>query len=244
MLEHGLLERRGPLPTIAEVLAYKHSGDGASRPRRLRGAPEDRRGDRADAALRDLAAARRPRAPAESLTDVIGSLNERGLLDRIFRDPDALGEDVTGAMDPPLHAVERPTRSTRSTPISATSGRRCVVVRDGKPEAVLTRSDLLEYLAHRRSAGRARLRLARQRDRPARGARRHRAPRRRPVVALEDMAQGGPQPVECLGTAADGDARVVMGNSDAVLLDRRLGAGAAPSGTCPARLDARAALDP
>ena len=30
MLEHGLLERRGPLPTIDEVLAFKHADDGAT----------------------------------------------------------------------------------------------------------------------------------------------------------------------------------------------------------------------
>ena len=45
-------------------------------------------------------------APAESLADVIGSLNERVLLDRIFRDPDALGEEVAAAMQPPLGAVD------------------------------------------------------------------------------------------------------------------------------------------
>ena len=46
------------------------------------------------------------RDPPASLTDVIGSLNERGLLDRVFRNPDSLGEEVAGAMDPPLHAVD------------------------------------------------------------------------------------------------------------------------------------------
>ena len=39
------------------------------------------------------------------------------------------------------------------------------------------------------------------------------------VVALGDMAQGGPQPVECLALLRAVDARVVMGNSDAFLLD-------------------------
>ena len=28
MLEHGMLERRGALPTIAEVVAYTHGADG------------------------------------------------------------------------------------------------------------------------------------------------------------------------------------------------------------------------
>ena len=45
-------------------------------------------------------------APVETLADVIGSLNERALLDRVFRNPDALGEDVAAAMQPPLAAVD------------------------------------------------------------------------------------------------------------------------------------------
>jgi predicted phosphodiesterase len=39
------------------------------------------------------------------------------------------------------------------------------------------------------------------------------------VVALGDMAQGGPQPVECLELLRSAEARVVLGNSDAFLLD-------------------------
>jgi len=44
------------------------------------------------------------------------------------------------------------------------------------------------------------------------------------VVALGDMAQGGPQPGECLELLRAADARVVMGNSDAFLLDSEAGA--------------------
>jgi cystathionine beta-synthase len=83
---------------------------------------------------------------------VIGSLNERSLLDRIFRDPDALGEEVAAAMGPPLPAVDagRPVEEVFS---DLTGGGAAVVVaRGSKPAAVLTRSDLLEYLA-RGSAG-------------------------------------------------------------------------------------------
>jgi putative phosphoesterase len=44
------------------------------------------------------------------------------------------------------------------------------------------------------------------------------------VVALGDMAQGGPQPAECLEFLRAANARVVMGNSDAFLLDPEAGA--------------------
>ena len=91
------------------------------------------------------------RDPPASLTDVIGSLNERGLLDRVFRNPDSLGEDVAGAMDPPLHAVDAG-ESVRDVYGSlAGTGAAVLVARSGAPAAVLTRSDLLEYLAHGRA---------------------------------------------------------------------------------------------
>ena len=44
------------------------------------------------------------------------------------------------------------------------------------------------------------------------------------VVALGDMAQGGPQPVECLELLRGVEAEVVLGNSDAFLLDPDAGA--------------------
>jgi predicted phosphodiesterase len=44
------------------------------------------------------------------------------------------------------------------------------------------------------------------------------------VVAHGDMAQGGPQPAECLELLRSAGARVVLGNSDAFLLDPDAGA--------------------
>jgi cystathionine beta-synthase len=86
----------------------------------------------------------------DSLADVIGSLADRDLLERVFRDADALHEDVASAMQPPLATVEA---SASLDDVFATlTGRTnaVVVARDGKPVGVLTRSDLLEYLAHSR----------------------------------------------------------------------------------------------
>ncbi len=106
MLEHGFLERTAPVPTVSELLHTKRRRRGA-RARDDRGAPQGRRGDRADAALLDLAAAGGARRqPPDSLADVIGSLQDRDLLDRVFKNPDALHENVAEAMQPPLAAVE------------------------------------------------------------------------------------------------------------------------------------------
>jgi predicted transcriptional regulator len=81
---------------------------------------------------------------------MIGSLNERVLLDRVFRNPDSLGEEVALAMQPPLAAVELGDTVDQVFSDLRDQRQAVVVARHGRPEAVLTRSDLLEYLAHRR----------------------------------------------------------------------------------------------
>jgi cystathionine beta-synthase len=150
MLEHGLLERKGAPDTVEQVLRFKHAENGVpdlvvcEAHQKLGAAIElmQRYG------ISQLPVVRH--APAESLADVIGSLNERVLLDRIFRDPDALGEEVAAAMQPPLGAVDLHDTVDQVFSDLREQRQAVVVARDGKPEAVLTRSDLLEYLAHRR----------------------------------------------------------------------------------------------
>src|SRR5207248_11259841 len=94
--------------------------------------------------------------PVDSLADVVGSIRERGLLDRVFRSPEALGEDVAAAMEPPLPAVE--IGEPVETVFADLSGESpaVVVARAGRPVGVLTRTDLLDYLAHDRGGDGAR----------------------------------------------------------------------------------------
>ena len=89
---------------------------------------------------------------AETLADIVGSLNERDLLDVVFKNNDALHQDVVNSMAPPLAAVD--VRTSLDEVYATLTGRTTAVVvsRDGRPEGVLTRSDLLEYLAHRRTS--------------------------------------------------------------------------------------------
>jgi len=69
----------------------------------------------------------------------------------VFRNPDSLNEGVATAMEPPLPAVELG-ESVETVYADLAGGGSGVVVADsGRPLGVLTRADLLEYLAHHRA---------------------------------------------------------------------------------------------
>ena len=152
MLQYGFLERRTPPPTIEEVLRYKLS-DGHELPELVTIDAHKKVGAAIELMQRysisQLPVVRQE--PAESLTDIIGSLHERGLLDRVFKDPDALNEDVAVAMQPPLATVDA--HASLDDVFADLSGAASAVVvgHGGRPAAILTRSDLLEYLAYRRT---------------------------------------------------------------------------------------------
>jgi cystathionine beta-synthase len=151
MLEHGFIERRAPVPTVEEVLRSKRLEE-ADVPALVTISSHQKVGEAIDVMQRysisQLPVVRD--GSAESLTDVIGSLLDRDLLERVFRDPDALHEDVVVAMQPPLATVDAG-ESLDDVFATLTGGTNAVVVaRAGRPVGVLTRSDLLEYLAHQR----------------------------------------------------------------------------------------------
>ena len=149
MLEHGFVERKAPVPTVEEVLRAKH---GPEMPPLVTIAAHEKVGTGIDTMQRygisQLPVVRD--GECESLADVIGSLQDRALLERVFGNPDAVHEDVAAAMQPPLAAVE--TSATLDDVFGTLSGgaNAVVVAHEGRPIGVLTRSDLLEFLAHRR----------------------------------------------------------------------------------------------
>jgi cystathionine beta-synthase len=147
-----LLERESPVPTIHEVLSFKQAEDPEVPELVLVDA--HRKVGEAIELMQRYGISQIPvvrHEPAASLADVIGSIRERGLLERVFRNRDALDEDVAEAMEPPLPAVEL-AESVDQVFADLSGGSPAVVVaRAGVPVGVITRADLLEYLASRRS---------------------------------------------------------------------------------------------
>jgi cystathionine beta-synthase len=89
------------------------------------------------------------REDSADVTAFVGSIRERGLLDRIFRDPDALQANVAEVMASPLPMVEMD--DPVDVAFSSLQTAPAVLVAKGERVlGVLTRTDLLEFLAHRR----------------------------------------------------------------------------------------------
>jgi cystathionine beta-synthase len=152
LIELGFLERREPAPKVAEVLHFKHR-DAPELPELVTIESHEKVGAAIDL-MQQYSISQLPVMRHDgggSLADVVGSLQERGLLDLVFRNPDALNEEVAAAMQPPLVAVEAD-ESLDEVFAALSGGSPAVVVATrGRPTGMLTRSDLLEYLAHGRS---------------------------------------------------------------------------------------------
>ncbi len=152
LAEHGVLERRAPVPTIEEVLAYKRAEE-SELPELVLIEAHEKVGQAIELMQRygisQLPVVRHE--PVHGLADVIGSIRERGLLERVFRNREALHDDVAAAMDPPLPAVDIGESVDQVFADLSGESPAVVVAHAGNPIGVLTRSDLLEYLASKRN---------------------------------------------------------------------------------------------
>jgi cystathionine beta-synthase len=148
MVANGFLSRRGATSRLADVIAAK--------PPRLPSIVHmhpDESVRQAIAILHEFDVSQMPVVKTDdldSLDQVIGSIRERGLLERVYRQPEMLDATVADVMDDPLPMVDR--RDTVETVMSSFSADwQAVIVCDGPvPEAVLTRADVLDFLVRPR----------------------------------------------------------------------------------------------
>jgi len=90
------------------------------------------------------------RIPIE-VQSVVGSLQERSLLDALFRKPDVLSAKVSTIMEAPFPLVDANEEVERVVPMLASGAPAVLVQRGGLLVGVVTRADVLEYVAHHRS---------------------------------------------------------------------------------------------
>ena len=145
MAANGFLGRRGATDRLAVVLAAKRH-----RLPDIVHIHPDESVRQAIAILHEFDVSQMPvvkRDTLESRDDVVGSVRERGLLERVYREPATLDASVADIMEAPLPmADERDTIATVMPSLS--SDWQAVLVCSGAaPRGVLTRSDVLDYLA-------------------------------------------------------------------------------------------------
>jgi cystathionine beta-synthase len=86
------------------------------------------------------------------MASIVGSVTEKGLLDRAYRDPSVVERTVGEVMDRPLPAIDAAATLDDAFALLTDGGAQAVVaIRDDRPLGVLTRLDLLESLASRGS---------------------------------------------------------------------------------------------
>ena len=79
---------------------------------------------------------------------VAGSLQERSLLDHLFRNPDVLSAKVSTIMEGAFPLVDGNEEVERVVPMLAAGSPAVLVQRDGVLLGVVSRADILEYVAH------------------------------------------------------------------------------------------------
>jgi cystathionine beta-synthase len=159
MRVNGLLATSGGGLRIADLLSGRpHAGDKA-RPELV----VARTTEQVGAAIEQLQAFGISQMPvseaavdapgANRIEAIVGSISEKGLLDRAYRDPTVVERTVGEVMDPPLPTVDAGAALDEAFRLLSGSATALIAVRDGAPAGIVTKLDLLEFVAHRAGPG-------------------------------------------------------------------------------------------
>ena len=145
MADYGFLVPDDSQPTVGEVLHRK----GSDLPELVHVHPQETVGS-AIAILREYGVSQMPvvqQEPPVMAAEVVGAVHERDLLDAVFADRAALDRPLADHMSAPLPTVgSGEALAVAMAVLEAASA--MLVLDDGKPVGILTRSDLLAFLAH------------------------------------------------------------------------------------------------
>ncbi len=87
---------------------------------------------------------------AERLADIVGSIQERTMLDRVFREPALVDEKVEKVMEAPFPVVQANEDVERLYAELASGIPALIAAQDDRPVSIITKADLLEFVAHQR----------------------------------------------------------------------------------------------
>jgi cystathionine beta-synthase len=94
----------------------------------------------------------------DAIEGIVGSISERSLLERAYRDPAVVERTVGEVMDRPLPTIDQSSSIEDAFQALAEGAPALIAVADGRPAGVVTKLDLLEFLAHRGQRDEARSR--------------------------------------------------------------------------------------
>jgi len=151
MRVNGLLATTGAVVRVGDLLAARHHG--AELPDVVIARTTDRVGAAIDL-LQLYGISQLPvsqEAEGDALEGIVGSVSEQGLLDRAYRNPEIVERTVGEVMDKPFPTVAVAASLDEAFDLLAGGSPAALAVRSGRPAGVVTKLDVLEYLAHRRA---------------------------------------------------------------------------------------------
>ena len=151
MRVNGLLATTGAVIRVGDLLAARHHG--AELPDVVIARTTDRVGAAIDL-LQLYGISQLPvsqQAEGDDLEGIVGSVSEQGLLDRAYRNPEIVERTVGEVMDRPFPTVAVEASLDEAFGLLAGGSPAALAVRGGRPAGVITKLDLLEYLAHRQA---------------------------------------------------------------------------------------------
>ncbi|AQU68363.1 cystathionine beta-synthase [Streptomyces niveus] len=151
MNDYGFLEQAGDAPRVGDVLRYK---EGGSLPSLVHMHPEETVGQAIEV-LREYGVSQMPIVkpgaghPDVMAAEVIGSVVERELLDALFAQRASLGDPLEKHMSGPLPQVGsgEPVADLMTALSGTNAAAAAIVLVEGKPTGVVSRQDLLAFLA-------------------------------------------------------------------------------------------------
>jgi cystathionine beta-synthase len=152
MRVNGLLDSPGAVVRVGDLLRAGHRD--AELPDLVVARTTERVGDAIEH-LQEFGISQMPvseQPEGDELAGIVGSVSEKGLLDRAYRDPSVVDRTVGEVMDRPLPTIE--VAASLDEAFAALSGAAAAVlaVRGEHAAGVVTKLDLLEFLSHRPGA--------------------------------------------------------------------------------------------
>ncbi len=148
MRANGLLASPGAVVRVADLLAVRHREP--ERPTVVLARTTERVGTAIET-LQAYGISQMPvseAADGEAIESIVGAISEKGLLDRAYRDPSVVERTVGELMDRPLPMIDVGASLDEAFGLLSGAASALLAVRAGRPAGVVTKLDLLEYLAH------------------------------------------------------------------------------------------------